>query len=141
MVCGPSDSGKSKLIRRTNRLDPIQEEEIIVDNVSVHDKKTNMTKIRAVIGFVFQQFNLYPHMTALQDVTLASRKVRKVKKEEAERLGKEILAKVGLGDRVNSCPAQLSGGQQQRVAVEKGTSYIPPLCSWALRCSSFSTTP
>jgi ABC-type polar amino acid transport system ATPase subunit len=127
VVCGPSGSGKSTLIRCINRLEPIQEGEIIVDNLSVHDKKTNMTKIRAEIGFVFQQFNLYPHMTALQNVSLAPMKVRKVKKQEAEKLGKEILARVGLGDRVNSYPAQLSGGQQQRVAIARGLCMRPKI--------------
>ena len=127
VVCGPSGSGKSTLIRCINRLEPIQEGEIIVDDLSVHDKKTNMTKIRAEIGFVFQQFNLYPHMTALQNVTLAPMKVRKVKKEEAEKLGKEILARVGLADRINSYPAQLSGGQQQRVAIARGLCMRPKI--------------
>jgi polar amino acid transport system ATP-binding protein len=121
VVCGPSGSGKSTLIRCINRLEPIQEGELIVDNMNVHDKNTNMTKIRAEIGFVFQSFNLYPHMTALGNVTLAPMKVRKMPKEEAEKVGRETLTRVGLGDRINNYPAQLSGGQQQRVAIPPWT--------------------
>ena len=85
VVCGPSGSGKSTLIRCINRLEPIQKGELVVDDMEVHDKKTNMTKIRAEIGFVFQSFNLYPHMTALQNTTIAPIKVRKMKKEKAEK--------------------------------------------------------
>jgi len=117
VVCGPSGSGKSTLIRCINRLEPIQEGELIVDNMNVHDKKANMTQIRAEIGFIFQSFNLYPHMTALGNVTIAPIRVRKIQKEEAEKLGRETLTRVGLGDRINNYPAQLSGGQQQRVAI------------------------
>ncbi|MDC3237494.1 ATP-binding cassette domain-containing protein, partial [bacterium] len=84
VVCGPSGSGKSTLIRCINRLEPIQKGELVVDNMAVHDKKSNMTKIRADIGFVFQSFNLYPHMTALENVTIAPLKVKKMKKAEAE---------------------------------------------------------
>jgi polar amino acid transport system ATP-binding protein len=127
VVCGPSGSGKSTLIRCINRLEPIQEGELIVDGMKVHDKKSNMTKIRAEIGFVFQSFNLYPHMTALGNVTIAPIKVRKIKKEEAEKLGKETLIRVGLGDRINHHPAQLSGGQQQRVAIARGLCMQPKI--------------
>jgi len=127
VVCGPSGSGKSTLIRCINRLEPIQEGELIVDGMKVHDKKTNMTQIRAEIGFIFQQFNLYPHMTALENVTIAPMKVRKVKKTEAYELGKKILDRVGLGDRVKSHPAQLSGGQQQRVAIARGLCMRPKI--------------
>ena len=127
VVCGPSGSGKSTLIRCINRLEPIQEGALIVDGMKVHDKKSNMTKIRAEIGFVFQSFNLYPHMTALGNVTIAPIKVRKIKKEEAEKLGKETLIRVGLEDRINSHPAQLSGGQQQRVAIARGLCMSPKI--------------
>jgi len=95
VVCGPSGSGKSTLLRCINRLEEIQKGEIIVDNMKVHDRRTNMTQLRAEIGFVFQQFNLYPHMTALENVTIAPIKVRKQKREEAERLGREILEEWG----------------------------------------------
>ncbi len=127
VVCGPSGSGKSTLIRCINRLEPIQEGEIIVDGMKVHDKKTNMTQIRAEIGFVFQQFNLYPHMTALDNVTIAPIKVRKIKKEKAQELGKQILLRVGLGDKAQHYPAQLSGGQQQRVAIARGLCMHPKI--------------
>jgi polar amino acid transport system ATP-binding protein len=127
VVCGPSGSGKSTLIRCINRLEPIQEGELIVDGMQVHDRKINMTQIRAEIGFIFQQFNLYPHMTALENVTIAPMKVRKVKKTEAYELGKKILDRVGLGDRVKNYPAQLSGGQQQRVAIARGLCMRPKI--------------
>ena len=127
VVCGPSGSGKSTLIRCINRLEPIQEGELIVDNMAVHDKNINLTKIRAEIGFVFQSFNLYPHMTALGNVTIAPIKVRKMRKEEAEKLGREVLTRVGLKDRINHYPAQLSGGQQQRVAIARGLCMRPKI--------------
>ncbi|MGD8262041.1 MAG: amino acid ABC transporter ATP-binding protein [Desulfobacterales bacterium] len=127
VVCGPSGSGKSTLIRCINRLEPIQEGELIVDGMAVHDKKSNMTKIRAEIGFVFQSFNLYPHMTALGNVTIAPIKVRKVPKEEAEKLGRATLTRVGLGERIDHHPAQLSGGQQQRVAIARGLCMQPKI--------------
>jgi len=127
VVCGPSGSGKSTLIRCINRLEQIQKGELIVDGMNVHDRKTNMTQLRAEIGFIFQQFNLYPHMTALGNITLAPMKVRKLKKEEAEKLGREILERVGLSDKVDSYPAQLSGGQQQRVAIARGLCMHPKI--------------
>jgi polar amino acid transport system ATP-binding protein len=127
VVCGPSGSGKSTLIRCINRLEKIQKGDLIVDGMNVHNRKTNMTQLRAEIGFIFQQFNLYPHMTALGNITLAPMKVRKFKKEEAEKLGREILERVGLGDKVDSYPAQLSGGQQQRVAIARGLCMSPKI--------------
>jgi len=127
VVCGPSGSGKSTLIRCINRLEPIQEGELIVDGMKVHDKKSNMTKIRAEIGFVFQSFNLYPHMTALENVTIAPIKVRKIKKKEAEKLGRETLTRVGLGEKIENHPPQLSGGQQQRVAIARGLCMQPKI--------------
>jgi ABC-type polar amino acid transport system ATPase subunit len=125
VVCGPSGSGKSTLIRCINRLEPIQKGELVVDNMAVHDKKSNMTQIRAEIGFIFQSFNLYPHMTALENTTIAPLKVRKMKKAEAEKLGREMLTRVGLEDRIDHYPAQLSGGQQQRVAIARGLTMKP----------------
>lgn len=127
VVCGPSGSGKSTLIRCINRLEPIQKGDLVVDNMNVHDKKINMTPIRAEIGFIFQSFNLYPHMTALQNVTIAPVKVRKMPKREAEELGRETLTRVGLGDKVDNYPAQLSGGQQQRVAIARGLCMRPKI--------------
>ena len=127
VICGPSGSGKSTLIRCINRLEPIQEGEIVVDNMSLKDSRTNLTRLRAEIGFVFQQFNLYPHMTALENVTLAPTQVRKMKRGEAEDLGREILKKVGIPEKADSYPAQLSGGQQQRVAIARGLAMHPKI--------------
>ena len=127
VVCGPSGSGKSTLIRCINRLEPIQEGELVVDEVQIHDKKINMTKIRAEIGFIFQSFNLYPHMTALENVIIAPIRVRKMPKADAENLGRETLTRVGLGDRIDNYPAQLSGGQQQRVAIARGLCMRPKI--------------
>ncbi len=127
VVCGPSGSGKSTLIRCVNRLEPIQKGELIVDGMKVHDKKANMTQIRAEIGIIFQSFNLYPHMTALGNATIAPLKVRKMQKEAAEKLGKEMLIRVGLEDKIGNYPAQLSGGQQQRVAIARGLCMQPKI--------------
>jgi len=127
VVCGPSGSGKSTLIRCINRLEPIQKGELVVDNMAVHDKKINMTKLRAEIGFVFQSFNLYPHMTALENATIAPMKVRNISKAEAQKLGRKVLTRVGLEDRIDSYPAQLSGGQQQRVAIARGLCMNPKI--------------
>jgi ABC-type polar amino acid transport system ATPase subunit len=127
VVCGPSGSGKSTLIRCINRLEPIQKGELVVDKMRVHDRKINMTQLRAEIGFVFQQFNLYPHMTALENVTIAPIKVRRMKKDAAHKLGRKILERVGLGARADSYPAQLSGGQQQRVAIARGLCMRPKI--------------
>ncbi len=127
VVCGPSGSGKSTLIRCINRLEPIQKGRLIVDGMDVHESRTNMTRLRAEIGFVFQSFNLYPHMTALENITLAPIKVRKMKHSEAERLGLKILERVGLQDKAHSHPAQLSGGQQQRVAIARGLCMQPKI--------------
>jgi polar amino acid transport system ATP-binding protein len=127
VICGPSGSGKSTLIRCINRLEPIQEGEIVVDKMSLKDSRTNLTRLRAEIGFVFQQFNLYPHMTALENVTLAPTQVRKMKRGEAEDLGREILKKVGIPEKADSYPAQLSGGQQQRVAIARGLAMRPKI--------------
>jgi ABC-type polar amino acid transport system ATPase subunit len=125
VVCGPSGSGKSTLIRCINRLESIQKGQLIVDGFNVHDHRTNMRKLRAEIGFVFQQFNLYPNMTALENVSLAPAKVRKISKQEAMEAGRQVLEKVGLGDKMDSYPAQLSGGQQQRVAIARGLCMRP----------------
>jgi len=112
VICGPSGSGKSTLIRCINRLEKIQKGEIIVNNTTVHDKLSNLTKLRAQIGFVFQQFHLYPHMTVLQNVMLAPVNVKKIAKSEAEKIAREKLEKVGLTEKASAYPAQLSGGQQ-----------------------------
>ncbi|MBN1930106.1 MAG: amino acid ABC transporter ATP-binding protein [Desulfobacterales bacterium] len=127
VICGPSGSGKSTLIRCINRLEPIQSGEIIIDNIPVHDLRTNITRLRAEIGFVFQQFNLYPHMTALENITIAPIKVRKMSRKEANKLGMELLEKVGIPDKADVYPSKLSGGQQQRVAIARGLSMHPKI--------------
>ncbi len=127
VVCGPSGSGKSTLIRCINKLEPIQNGEIIVDGMSLKDPKTNLTKLRAEIGMVFQQFNLYPHKTARENIILAPTKVRKQSAEDAEKIAKDLMAKVGIPDKLNSYPAQLSGGQQQRVAIARALAMQPKI--------------
>lgn len=126
-IIGPSGAGKSTLIRTINGLEKIQEGEIYVNGVSVHSKDTDINKLRANIGFVFQSFNLYSHLTALQNVTLALMHVKKMSNKEAEEKGKEILASLGLADKINSYPSQLSGGQQQRVAIARSLAMEPQL--------------
>ena len=127
VICGPSGSGKSTLIRCINRLEKIQKGEIIVNKTPVHDKLTNLTKLRAQIGFVFQQFHLYPHMTVLQNVMLAPVNVKKIDKSDAEKIALKKLEKVGLTDKSHAYPAQLSGGQQQRVAIARGLAMSPEI--------------
>ena len=127
VVCGPSGSGKSTLIRCINKLEPIQQGEIIVDGMSLNDAATDLTKLRAEVGMVFQQFNLYPHMTALQNITLAPVKVRKQSREEAERIARDLLVKVGIPEKADQYPAQLSGGQQQRVAIARALAMQPKI--------------
>jgi len=127
VICGPSGSGKSTLIRCINRLEKFQQGRLIVDGVPLHDHGINLTRLRADIGFVFQQFHLYPHMTALQNVTLAPVNVRKISKKDADKLGRETLSRVGLAEKMDSYPAQLSGGQQQRVAIARGLAMNPKI--------------
>jgi polar amino acid transport system ATP-binding protein len=127
VVCGPSGSGKSTLIRCINGLEATQDGDLIVDDKRVGDPATNMTLLRTEIGFVFQQFNLYPHKTALENVTLAPIHVRKTPRAEAEEAGRELLAKVGLADKFNAYPSELSGGQQQRVAIARCLGMRPKI--------------
>ncbi len=127
VICGPSGSGKSTLIRCVNRLEKFQKGELYVDGIPLHDHGINLTSLRADIGFVFQQFHLYPHMTALENVTLAPIQVRKMKKKEAQERGMEMLSRVGLADKAESYPTQLSGGQQQRVAIARGLAMSPKI--------------
>jgi ABC-type polar amino acid transport system ATPase subunit len=127
VICGPSGSGKSTLIRCINRLEKFQNGKLHVDSMALHDHGINLTKLRAEIGFIFQQFHLYPHMTALGNVTLAPIQVRRLKKNEAEELGRKTLSRVGLADKAGSYPSQLSGGQQQRVAIARGLAMSPKI--------------
>jgi polar amino acid transport system ATP-binding protein len=127
VVCGPSGSGKSTLIRCINKLEPIQRGEIVVDGMALTDPAADITKLRAEVGMVFQQFNLYPHMTVLQNITLAPLKVRKQSRTEAERIARDLLDKVGIPEKIAQYPAQLSGGQQQRVAIARALAMQPKI--------------
>ena len=125
VVCGPSGSGKSTLIRCINRLETIQSGDIVVDGLSLSDPKLDAAQLRANVGMVFQSFNLYPHMTVLQNITLAPVKVRNIAVAEAEKAAKELLERVGIPDKANAYPANLSGGQQQRVAIARALAMKP----------------
>jgi ABC-type polar amino acid transport system ATPase subunit len=125
VICGPSGSGKSTLLRCVNGLEPYQQGEIIVDGVSLSAPRTNLYKLRENIGMVFQRFELYPHMTALQNVTLAPMKVRKWPKPKAEKKAMTLLERVGIPDKADAYPANLSGGQQQRVAIARSLAMEP----------------
>ncbi|WP_243545898.1 amino acid ABC transporter ATP-binding protein [Pseudodesulfovibrio tunisiensis] len=125
VICGPSGSGKSTLIRCINRLEPIQEGDILVDGMNVNSPRTNMTTLRAEVGFVFQSFNLYPHMTVLDNVILAPTLVRHMSRAEAGTIAMDLLKKVNIPDKADAYPSQLSGGQQQRVAIARGLAMQP----------------
>ncbi|HXC93842.1 MAG TPA: amino acid ABC transporter ATP-binding protein [Geobacteraceae bacterium] len=125
VVCGPSGSGKSTLIRAINQLEPINDGKLIVDGMDLSDKKTDINKLRAEIGFVFQQFNLYPHLTVISNITLAPIKLRNLSRKDAEEQAMQLLTRVGLAEKRDVYPAQLSGGQQQRVAIARGLAMRP----------------
>jgi ABC-type polar amino acid transport system ATPase subunit len=127
VVCGPSGSGKSTLLRCINGLEPFQKGEITVDGVSVGDRATNLYKLRTEIGMVFQRFELYPHMTALQNITLAPIKVRNKSKKEAGDHAISLLERVGIPEKAHEYPANLSGGQQQRVAIARSLAMEPKI--------------
>lgn len=126
-IIGPSGSGKSTLLRCLNRLETPSSGSVVVDGIDMLDPKTDINHARQRIGMVFQSFNLYPHMTALGNVTLALRKVAGKSRAEAEAIGREALARVGLADRANHTPGQLSGGQQQRVAIARAIVADPTI--------------
>jgi polar amino acid transport system ATP-binding protein len=125
VVCGPSGSGKSTLIRTINQLEPIGQGTLIVDGMNLSDKKTDINKLRAEVGFVFQQFNLYPHLSVLSNITLAPMKIRKTPRKEAEEQAMALLERVGLSEKRDAYPTQLSGGQQQRVAIARALAMKP----------------
>ena len=127
VICGPSGSGKSTLIRCINALESIQNGQIRVDGMFLSDPSTDIVKLRSEVGFVFQQFNLYPHMTALKNVILAPLKAKRMNKQDAEQLGLALLKRVDLVDKSNEFPANLSGGQQQRVAIARGLAMEPKI--------------
>ncbi|MCP1145818.1 amino acid ABC transporter ATP-binding protein [Lysinibacillus endophyticus] len=124
-VIGPSGSGKSTFLRCINLLEEITNGAIYIDGVKVNDPKTNINDIRTEVGMVFQQFNLFPHMTVLDNITMAPMLIRKLSKAEAEKLALELLDKVGLRAKADNYPQQLSGGQQQRVAIARALAMKP----------------
>jgi ABC-type polar amino acid transport system ATPase subunit len=126
-VIGPSGSGKSTFLRCLNLLEVPTSGEVIIDGKSVTDPQNDINKIREEVGMVFQRFNLFPHMTALENITLAPMKVRGLNKEEAETRAMELLKKVGLTDKANVYPDSLSGGQQQRVAIARALAMKPKI--------------
>jgi ABC-type polar amino acid transport system ATPase subunit len=125
VVAGPSGGGKSTLIRCINRLETIQSGEIVVDGASVQQPSADVNKLRQDIGMVFQHFNLFPHLSALGNITLAPTRVKHLSRAEAEHLAMELLTRVGIPDKAASYPAQLSGGQQQRVAIARALAMRP----------------
>jgi ABC-type polar amino acid transport system ATPase subunit len=125
VVCGPSGSGKSTVIRCVNRLEPTQKGEILVDGQSITAAGVNLVKLRTEVGMVFQSFNLFPHMTVLQNITLAPRKVKGLSATEAEKVARVLLERVRIPDRADYYPANLSGGQQQRVAIARALAMQP----------------
>ncbi|MEO6985160.1 MAG: amino acid ABC transporter ATP-binding protein [Paralcaligenes sp.] len=125
VVCGPSGSGKSTMIRTINKLEEIQKGTIRVEGIDITDKTLNINHLRAKIGFVFQQFNLFPHLSVKDNIALSPIKVGGRTKAQAYELAEELLAKVGLSAKINEMPANLSGGQQQRVAIARALAQKP----------------
>ena len=127
VIIGPSGSGKSTLLRSINRLEEIDRGTIVVDGMDLYDPKTDITKVREEVGMVFQSFNLFPHKTVLENLTLAQIVVRKRSKQEAEEKAMALLERVGLAAKAKSYPGKLSGGQQQRVAIARSLAMEPKL--------------
>ena len=127
VVLGPSGSGKSTFIRCINQLEEHEVGTIIVDGIEINDDSRNLQKIRSEVGMVFQQFNLFPHLTVLDNVALAPRKVKKMPKAEAEELAMAGLTRVGIPEQAEKFPTQLSGGQQQRVAIARALAMQPKI--------------
>jgi polar amino acid transport system ATP-binding protein len=127
VVCGPSGSGKSTLIRCMNGLEAFQSGNITVDGKSLSDRSTNLRQLRAEIGMVFQQFNLYPHLTALENIILAPTRVRKIPRTTAQGQARDLLKRVGIEEKENAYPSQLSGGQRQRVAIARALAMQPKI--------------
>ncbi len=127
VICGPSGSGKSTLIRCLNGLEPHQRGRIVVNGIELTDDRRAVDRIRRQVGMVFQQFNLFPHLTVLENCTLAPMAVRKLPRAEAEQLAMDYLARVRIPDKAHSYPGQLSGGQQQRVAIARALCMQPEI--------------
>ncbi|TYO97161.1 amino acid ABC transporter ATP-binding protein (PAAT family) [Geothermobacter ehrlichii] len=127
VIIGPSGSGKSTFLRCLNGLESFDDGHIVIDGVDLADKKTDLNKVRREVGMVFQQFNLFPHKTVLENITLAQRVVRKRSREEAEAKARQLLAKVGIAEKEKEYPSRLSGGQQQRVAIARALAMDPKI--------------
>jgi polar amino acid transport system ATP-binding protein len=127
VVCGPSGSGKSTLIRTLNRLEAIQKGRIIVNGQDVHAHNVDVNALRSGIGFVFQQFNLFPHLTVIENCTLAPVRLKRMSLQEAKAFAMSLLERVGLPHKASAYPGQLSGGQQQRVAIARALAMKPPV--------------
>jgi polar amino acid transport system ATP-binding protein len=127
VIIGPSGSGKSTFLRCINGLETFNEGHIVIDGVDLADRKTDLNKVRAEVGMVFQQFNLFPHKTVLENVTLAQQVVRKRSRAEAETKARGLLTKVGIAAKENEYPSRLSGGQQQRVAIARALAMDPKI--------------
>ncbi|CAB3684587.1 Glutamine transport ATP-binding protein GlnQ [Achromobacter pulmonis] len=127
VVCGPSGSGKSTMIRTINRLEPIEKGRILIDDADIYAKGVNLNALRQKIGFVFQQFNLFPHMSVLDNVVFAPVNIRKQPRKQAIELARQLLARVGLEHKIDAYPGSLSGGQQQRVAIARALALQPPV--------------
>jgi len=127
VIIGPSGSGKSTLLRSINHLEVLTSGSIVVDGIPLTHEKTNINAVREEIGMVFQQFNLFPHLTALDNIMLAQRVVRRRDRAEAEQMARELLEKVGIPEKAGSYPMQLSGGQQQRVAIARALAMQPKI--------------
>ncbi|CUR81385.1 amino acid ABC transporter ATP-binding protein [Achromobacter xylosoxidans] len=127
VVCGPSGSGKSTMIRTINRLEPIEKGRILIDDADIYGKGVNLNALRQKIGFVFQQFNLFPHMSVLDNVVFAPVNIRKQPRKQATELARQLLARVGLEHKIDAYPGSLSGGQQQRVAIARALALQPPV--------------
>ena len=127
VLIGPSGSGKSTFLRCLNGLEEIDSGSIVIDGIPLDDKKKNRLEIRKEVGMVFQSFNLFPHKTVLDNITLALKLVRKKNKEEAKKVAMDLLAKVDIQEKADSYPAQLSGGQQQRVAIARALAMHPKI--------------
>ena len=125
VVCGPSGSGKSTLIKTVNGLEPIQKGEITVNGIQVNDKRTDLAKLRSKVGMVFQHFELFPHLSIIENLTLAQVKVLGREKAAAKSKGLKLLERVGLSSHAEKFPSQLSGGQQQRVAIARALCMDP----------------
>lgn len=126
-IIGASGSGKSTFLRCINLLEDITDGTVYIEDVKVNDPNTNINEIRTEVGMVFQQFNLFPHMTVLDNITISPIKIRKMSKQDAEELAHELLAKVGLSEKATSYPEQLSGGQMQRVAIARALAMKPKI--------------